>query len=100
MSVPNAPMATPRPTSPVAATAVIRSGSPHATEIRREVAQGRVGNGLHQRLERGEVRVAGAALVGLEQQHLLAQVSLGLTPEIGDDLRGIAAAVGSVAHGA
>src|SRR3989442_12645274 len=98
MSVPKAPMATPRPMSSAAATAVIRrSDLPHAAEVRRQVCEGLVRNRLHELLLRLEVRVAGTALVRLEGEHLLEQIPRGLAAQIGNDLGGVTAAAGAMA---
>src|SRR5262245_21726529 len=100
MKVPKAPMTTPRPTSSAAATAVIRrSGLPHAAEVGGQVSQRLLRNRLHQHFERLEARIPRAALVRLEQQHLLQKVARGLSAEIGDDLRGIAPPVRAVTDG-
>src|SRR5262245_31030700 len=68
-----------------------------ARPVRRQIGELLVGNRLHQRLHHLELRVARAALVRLEQQHLVLEIAGRLTRQIGHTLRGITLARSAVA---
>src|SRR2546426_488608 len=57
---------------------------PDARPVGRQVGELLVGNRSHQRLQRLELIVGRAAPVGLEEQHLVAEISRRLAREIGD----------------
>src|SRR5262245_30844378 len=57
---------------------------PDARPVRRQVGELLVGNGRHQRLDDLELRVARAPLVGLEEQHLVLEITGRLTRQIGN----------------
>src|SRR6267142_2100888 len=59
---------------------------PDARPVRREVGDLLIGNRSHQRLHCLELLIAGAPSVGLEEEHLVAQVPRRLTREIRDPL--------------
>src|SRR5712692_6508152 len=86
-----------------AATAALRPREarwplPDARPVCRQVGELLVGNRQHQRLYHLELGVARAPLVGLEEQHLVAEITRRLAGEIGDSLGRVSLARDAVAE--